>query len=519
LLLSGLLTKLNGAAFFLPPLAAALLSSTQQSRRRWALTGGVLAASVLLGGLLLSSLQFVTGQVLQPETIWRFIRNLSAESGPASVAFNFNAAEYGFRSYVALYGWGNLEGFPWLYPLALIGLVLASLGLLRRSVRPTTSELSRSVIIVLSLWPVGLIGLTLALSVAQNDRNLVVGRYMLPSLPALVLLLVFGWQALLPARVQRRFWQVLSLGVIVVGWLTPPAVIAPAYAWPQPLSAMQMEQIERSLTAHFGSSLELTGHLPIAPAKPGDRLEAALCWRALAPVLANYPLSLEIRGPDGQGYGRLQTHPGDGNYPTSLWEPGREFCDRIGLVIRGDYPAPAIGSLAVRFLEGVDGAPLPATTLEGAPLPEVLISIVVRAATPPPAPAYAVNYRFGEAITLTGYDLSYGADGRSVRVTLHWEARALRAASYKVFTHLRTTTPGLYTQSDQFPRRNAYPTNLWAVGEKIVDEHDLTLPEGAAWRDVTLYVGLYQPDGGTRLAITDEQGRPVLNNELTLPLP
>lgn len=519
LLLSSLLTKLNGAAFVLPLLAAALLSPTLQPRRRWALIGGVLAVSVMLGGLLLSSLQFVTGQVFQLETFWRFIRNLSAESGPASVAFNWSAAEYGFRSYVALYGWGNVEGIPWLYPFALAGIVLAALGLLRHSARRSASDVCRRVLVGLSLWPVSLIALSLVLSVAQSDRNLVVGRYMLPSLPALVLLLALGWQALLPVRVQRRAWQAVSAVVVVAGWLTPLLILAPAYARPQPLSAAQAGAIIRSEAARFGNRLEMIGHLPMAPGQPGKRLEVGLCWRALAPLAANYPLSLEVRGPDGQGYGRLQSHPGDGNYPTSVWEAGREFCDRRDVMIRGDFPAPAVGTLAVRFLEGVDTAPLPATTRDGAPLEDVLIPIVVRAAAPPPAPTYSADYGFGDAIRLNGYDLTYGADGRSLRVTLHWEARATSAQSYKVFVHLRTATPGVYTQSDQAPRRNAYPTNVWAVGEKIADEHDLTLPEGATWSDVTLFVGMYRPDDGARLAILDAEGRPVLNNELTLPLP
>jgi len=518
LVLAGLLTKLNGVAFVLPLLIAALLSPTPQPRRRWAFTAGGLLVSVMLGLALLSSFQFVTGQVFQPETAWRFIRNLSAESGPASVTLNWSTAEYGFRSYLALYGWGNLEGFPWLYPLALAGLALAALGLLRQVWRPTGSGPGLRCLIGLGLWPLSLIGLTLALSIAQNDPHLVVGRYMLPSLPALVMMLGLGWQALLPVHVQRRFWQVLSIGTIIVGWLTPLTVIAPAYAAPQPLSATQARQIERRPIARFGDRLELTGHLPIAPTKPGDRLEADLCWRALAPIPANHPLSLEVRGPDGQGYGRLQTYPGDGNYPTSLWEPGREFCDRIGLVIRGDFPAPAVGALAVRFLEGVAGAPLPAATREGAPLTDVLIPIVVRAAMPPPAPTYPLNYRFGEAIALRGYDLADGPGEHSVRVTLHWEARTPVAESYKVFVHLRTATPGRYTQSDQFPRRNAYPTNVWAAGEHVADAHDLTLPAGATWEDVTLYLGLYRPDDGTRLPIVDEQGRPVLNSEITLPL-
>ncbi|MCS6909211.1 MAG: glycosyltransferase family 39 protein [Anaerolineales bacterium] len=518
LILSGLLTKLNGVAFLPPLLVAALLSLTPQPRRRWALTAGVLLVSLLVGAGLLSSMEFVTGQLFRPETFWRFIRNLRNEVGPAPVALNWSVAEYGFRSYLALYGWGNLEGFPWLYPPALVGLALAALGWLRLGLRSTGVEPSRRVILGLGLWPLSLIGLALALAIAQSDPYLLVGRYLLPSLPALAMLLVLGWQALLPTCIWRYFWPALSLGVILIGWLTPVTIIAPAYAQPQPISASELSRVERGLSARFGGLLEMTGHLPIAPARAGERLEATLCWRALAPTSTNYPLSVEIRGPDGQGYGRRQTYPGDGNYPTSLWEPGREFCDPLGMTIRGDFPAPAVGALTVRFLEGVNGAPLPATTLDGAPLADVLIPIVVRAAAAPSPPTYRLGYRFGEAIMLNGYDLAYGADGRSLRVTLHWEARAPVAASYKVFAHLRTAVPGHYTQSDQLPRRNAYPTNVWAVGERIADEHDLPLPEGATWEDVTLYVGLYRPEDGARLPVMDERGQPVPNNEITLPL-
>jgi len=47
---------------------------------------------------------------------------------------------------------------------------------------------------------------------------------------------------------------------------------------------------------------------------------------------------------------------------------------------------------------------------------------------------------------------------------------------------------------------NSFPTSLWQKGDKVPDEHILTLPNSLSLNDVQIKVGLYQPKDGGRLS-------------------
>ena len=69
------------------------------------------------------------------------------------------------------------------------------------------------------------------------------------------------------------------------------------------------------------------------------------------------------------------------------------------------------------------------------------------------------------------------------------------------------------------PRGGAYPTSVWAAGERVSDEHVLTWPAGITPPPLTLYLGVYRSADGIRLPVVDGQGRVVPNGEVILPWP
>lgn len=515
-LLAGLLTKLNALAF-VPVAAAALLFNRAYS---WRLRAGLLigaGVTTLIGVAALSSMAFVTGQVFQLETLDRFWRNFDVSTAPWG-----RWLDYGFRTFFASYGWGNVETFGWLYGVWAVGAVLGVIGLTYALAAPRRRPVERSTVLLtvpmLALFPLGVVGLSTALSTAANDPFLVVGRYLLPALPAVLVLLMIGWRALLPARWRPAAWRLISLSMIILSWLTPVIVLARVYAKPQPISEAEAAALDRSVTGRFGQAIELIGLRP-APAFAGERVETELCWRATSAMAQNYPLFLEVVGPDGQGYGRRQLYTGDGNYPTSLWRPGQPFCESYGVPVNSQYPAPAVGALRIQFLDQPNGTPLPITNASGAAVEDLRVPIVVRSRAAASRATHAVEYRLGEAVILRGYDVAFSADGRGLQLTLHWETRAALVDEYHVFAHLRTATPGLYTQSDHAPVNDRYPTTAWAVGERVLDTHTLALPEGTTREQVRLFVGMYRAADGVRLPVRDAAGQPVPNNEIVLPLP
>ena len=511
---AALLTKLNAAALAPVVVVALGFSLTGRVTQRpayqiWLALTGVIAF-VALALQFLGSLKFVTAQILQAETVRLFVQHASAENVVSLVT---TTIPYGFRTFVASFGWGNFEIYAWVYllwswaaGLAVVGLVVAGV----RRARLAQPAIVFRLAIISGLQASLPLVLAVILSIAHSDPFLVPGRYLLPALPAVSFALVSGWQALVPTRWRGGFAKAVSVGLIGLSWSLPLWSIAPRYAKPQPLAPQAT--IDYPLRVNFADEIGLLGYQQPPSIVPGQNFSVTLCWQAIAPVEKNYPLVLEIIGPDGQGYGRTERYPGDGNYPTSFWTMNRRFCDDYTIAARADLPAPAFANLQVTLLDAVGGAPLRMSNPDGSPVTARAGVVPLRVQGPPSEaqPAHGVTYRFGSGIVLKGYEVQ--ASG--ARVALLWEATENIAENYTVFVHLRDTPTTAYAQGDGPPRGGWYPTSLWQKGEVILDEHTLKLPEGTA-PPLDLYVGVLNA-AGVRLPVVDAAGKAVANNEVIL---
>ena len=514
-LAAALLTKLNALALL--PLAAVALGVSLMRIRltasaRW-LALGVTGLCIAAPLAVINSFPFVTQQVFRLQTIQKFFQSLG------NFTMVFKAMPYSFRTFGASFGWGNLETYPWFYPLWAIAAVAALLGLvwglLRRQSLSRRYVLALMGLQLLSVW-----GLALAIALANDTIHLTHGRYLLPALPAVCFLLISGWQVWLPGSWQPWAWKFVAVGSLLLGLSIPLATLMPAYAQPLPAPAARLQALQ-PINAVLGSQIELIGSEPAAPAAPGGSLTLTLCWQALQPVTKNYTVILEIVGPDGQGYGELRTFPGHGNYATSFWRVLVPFCEPYTLQVGTGMPSPVVAQARVQLWDEGAKQFLPLTQLGGQPAGEepepVAVPFKVKsAAAATPAPEHAVTYRFGDDLILRGYDVQSVADAPgSVRVTLHWQAVKAISARYVVFVHLRDTPTHIYAQNDSEPRGAWYPTPWWSAGETVLDEHILALPQGVA-PPLDLYVGIYESAGGPHLPVLDAQGQPVPNDEVIL---
>ncbi len=563
-----LLSKLNTLGL-VPVGAAAVLAGSRlllrwRSMRLWVTLLG-LGGLISAGAWFLASQDFVTSQVFQASTVIDFLRFLPESAAPDSwrgASFVPSAIRYGFRTFLASYGWGNLETYPWLYWLWSLGAVLAGLGLavsafrkllgrrmsgiddisgssrdpgargMRDPGRGGTQRVPRAgspphqgreprgiVLALLGLQLISLVALALALAISRRSVFVLPGRYLLPALPAVTFLLVSGWQALCRPSFQRRLWKLVGLGIVLIGWSIPFETLAPAYAQPRPLATQQAQDLDFPLDAFFGTSVNLVGYAGLTPAVPGDDLGISLCWQATDPVGLNHSLSLELVGPDGQGYGRLTTYPGRGNYPTSFWEVGAPFCDDVRIRVGETIPAPAGAILRVSMLSGSNGEPLPVRIFPGNGKGE---AVEIGIKVPPPRlelpdETQPAGYRFGSAIALAGYELRPLSDGREgVEITLYWQALQDVLEDYVVFVHLRDQTEAAYGQDDRQPRGGWYPTFQWERGEIVQDVHTLIFPAAPPVSPLALFVGLYERETGDRPAVEDAQGNRLLNDEVLL---
>lgn len=521
-LFAALLTKINAFALFPMALVAVGLAWRNAPHTRRSLPARAALAALLslptVAIVALNASPFITGQVFQLQTLANFVERTTQSASTQQANFVSAAAQYAFKTFVASYGWGNVESYPWLYWLWGAGVVLAIMGLGLSVVRRQFIAQGQP-LALLSLQAVTLFGLSLALAIAQQDIFLVPGRYLLPGLPAVCCLLVTGWQGLAPPRWHTALFRTVGAGIIVLGWSAPLWVITPIYLPPPALTTPP----DSALAIRFGDSIELIGYNQPAPLQPGQEMSLELCWRALAPITHNYPVLIVLVGADGQGYGRHVTHPGEGNYPTSAWRLDAPFCDRYRLSIGEALPLRYQAQVRVSLLQSADpnGDRLPVTmasTPGAAHIEDTQVGIPVKVAMPS-APesggAIASGVRFGEALHLRGYTLQAPSELTPlVSVTFQWEALADLKQNYTMFVHLRDAPTNAYAQADGPPLGNAFPTSLWQRGEIVLDTRTFRL-SALTPPPVDLYLGVLDATG-QRLPAFDAQGQPIPNGEVIL---
>lgn len=103
-------------------------------------------------------------------------------------------------------------------------------------------------------------------------------------------------------------------------------------------------------------------------------------------------------------------------------------------------------------------------------------------------PSMAVSQPFGP-LTLLGYDW-LPLDGK-VLVRLHWQVNKPLYTNYTTSLQLFDTTGRRVAQSDRPPGGVYYPTSLWKPGERLVEEHLLTLESPLGQVDSVLQIAMY----------------------------
>ncbi len=272
---------------------------------------------------------------------------------------------------------------------------------------------------------------------------------------------------------------------------------------------------EAAVLHPFGPEIRLYG-ATVAQAAP-DRLAVRLVWGARYPIAANYGISLRLRDARGQEVQVMDTQPGYGFLPTSLWRPGEMVTDRYEFPLPADLPQGEEYTLHVvlyRFpsLQAVGERPVgPFTVPLNTPYDE---KPAPRQFAVPPIP-HPMAVTFGGEIRLLGYDVDRTKD--QLRLTLYWQALTAPRGDYTRFVHLfDPATKTLVAQNDSPPRGGKYPTSWWAAGEVVTET--VTMPlEGVPPGAYRLAVGLYDATV-TRLPAVGPDGQPVPDNYPMLPL-
>ncbi len=119
-----------------------------------------------------------------------------------------------------------------------------------------------------------------------------------------------------------------------------------------------------------------------------------------------------------------------------------------------------------------------------------------------------LDVTLGGKARLLGYDLDrdHAAPGERVYLTLYWQSVAPFDRNYVLFVHLLSDAGPLVAQRDTHPGLGRYPTQAWQVSYAFADRIPLDIPSTAYTPDqARLYIGLYNPETGERLAVPGER--------------
>ncbi len=449
--------------------------------------------------------------------IWTDPADLAIRLKPVDV---WGALRYGFLTFTASFGWGNVPAAWWVYAVLAALLVLGSIGAVAWLVRRAEPKVRH----------VGWLALTIACVMAPpvylllyKGTELLRGRTILAILPPLAIFVAAGIGHWLPSAWKQRLPPIAGGALGIVALAVPLLYIAPVYAPPPLIPLERLADLPNPVYVRFGEQMELLGYEYGNQGRyaPGDVLEIRVYWRALVKMERNYTLRWQILDADRQAHATSELYPGWGNYATSLWEPGQVFRDTYRIRIPDDMPSPGMGIAALTVVDAESDTPLAATDPQGQFLglqfrlrPFKMVAGMTIHATQSGA-----EYVLGEKIALVARQAQVNSATHTVSLRLTWQALARMDKDYVAFIHVVDASGHTVWQVDRQPRDGAYPTSLWDVGEIVEDEVVISVPGDAASRTYRLHLGVYDPDTQERLLTFDPFGRRLKDDIIVLALP
>ena len=327
------------------------------------------------------------------------------------------------------------------------------------------------------------------------------GRFFFPGLPALALLLGWGYTQLIPRHREGVGAALLGGGMALLALWSLLAILRPAFARPPLTPAAEARDLPNETHVELGGLAALRGYR-VAPAglHPGEPLDVTVTWQTLAATPDLYIVFVHLIDDEGVVVAQRDTYPGLGRYPTTAWTPDVVFADtyRVWLpetayapntlaVTAGLY-RPEAGRLAAP--DGSDALPIGSVALEPRP------------GSPYPNPA---RINLGNDAALVGYDLDRRVvrPGETIELTLYWEPLRPILEEHSVFVQALAPPADVIGKTDSWPAGGLAPTSAWHPGQVVVDTHTLRISGEALPGIYDVVVGLIGPAGNLPVVADD----------------
>lgn len=351
------------------------------------------------------------------------------------------------------------------------------------------------------------------------------GRFTLAAYGAFAIVLALGMAAL-PVVWRRLIGVTVIGGFGFVSLAAPLLVIRPMYQQPAIYFAEAAGFVAPNPTSivfrdRLGDAIELIGYeLPAPRARRGGAMDILLYWRALRPLDRRYVMRLEGFTRSGTSLGTfVESEPALGTFPTTAWRTGQVYREGHYLIIWEHVDVPVIGTFGISWRDAVTGERLSALCSDGR-LCEPRIGSVPIALPGWETESWAARApccRLGDQIELLSAQTPETITaGQPITVSLVWRAMAGQLKPLTAFVHLVAGDGRMVAQHDSPPRLGEYPTEVWAAGDIVPDEHVLATGDDLPPGEYRLMGGMY--DSGTieRLGVTDAKGDPLPDNLIPL---
>ncbi len=496
----------------------------RRERREWIISGVIVSVLVIV----LAGWWYWRNQQLYGD--WFGLNAMVAIAGPRVPPMTLPQliSEFdGFRdSYWALFGAVNILTFPAAYVIfdaftlvAFGGWLLWMIFAWHRLDREHVRLLGLLALYAGSVF-VGVISWTLRTPASQ-------GRLMFPAITVIALMMWLGWETLW-SLVRHRLHvadRVATFGpwlmpafMIITAVIAPVRDIIPTYAGPNRLTADQLPIDLVPLRVDYGDTLRLLGYQrPIDPAASRS-LVFTLYWQCLTQPSADYSVFAIVYGRAQSEVGKRDAYPNRGLYATRACEPGTIFADPYRIPIKSDALRPTVLRVQIGLKDWPHNVEL-APSIGGKQIPALIFTAGKIAPNPIDQPAPAKDHwRFGDRVELSAVSIPVQArSGESVSITLYWRALLAVPESYTVFIHVLDERGRTAAQADGLPVNADYPTDWWASGEMIGDQHQISLPPDVPAGQYRIAIGLYRLADLSRLPVVDGAGSLQADNQIILP--
>jgi len=425
-----------------------------------------------------------------------------AVSDPASLA-KINRRWYEvFRSFWIALGWGTIRPAESIYTIlsvfsaaSLAGLIKVGIGWLRKA-RPN----SKGRVAFIFLLAIAILAVGFSLELWMRRVIAPYGRLMFPSLAAISVLLATGWYHL-----HRKLPFVMAGFILVLSFLAPFILLKPAYKIPDQLSSEAAANVSSKLGVRFGESPEepiaelISAHTLAQNVYAPGNVPVEMCWRPLVQTDHPYSILVHMIGPENSLIANRRTYPGLGSYPTTIWQPGYEFCEVVQVHVWEDLARTLVYKAEIALYDIQSETRLTIYDSKGNVIPALFVGDV-RLVTIDPKEEYEPAREDTGPLNLieSSFETRW-IPGQDNDLILSWGVAEQINDDYQLFVHLRDLDTGqVVDQADGPPLGGWYPTSWWPQGEVIVDERTFPLGADVSTGSYDLIVGFYKLATGER---------------------